>query len=305
MLLTATTVDLSEAEHWNSALFIIQWGAGSSSLASGKETFCIVTQQWMKCKCWGSPKGFHFACHALAVTELESVVWSVAPCVAVGTRLLKPNGCQMYGARWLCRVLVVAQKNHRPHTVHTNWHRLMSHTIASKGNYIHLNLSDTSTKKGQRKMCLPWIYSQMKTAKTKVGHVQVITDTLYSRRWEQHVGWVGGRGGRCRGGGHNLCPAYLYDTRLWNGKIKGKLFGTKCELCFCLFVIGRLIITTSAVGPGQSEGLCAITVSQVITEKSGDREKYSVSCWQSTKGLKLTGTWTQENKASVHDRGIM
>lgn len=96
MLLTATTVDLSEAEHWNSALFIIQWGAGSSSLASGKETFCIVTQQWMKCKCWGSPKGFHFACHALAVTELESVVWSVAPCVAVGTRLLKPNGCQMY-----------------------------------------------------------------------------------------------------------------------------------------------------------------------------------------------------------------
>lgn len=42
-----------------------------------------------------------------------------------------------------------------------------------------------------------------------------------------------------REGWHNLCPAYLYDTRLWNGKIKGKLFRTKCELSCRLLVTGH------------------------------------------------------------------
>lgn len=68
------------------------------------------------------------------------------------------NGCQMF--------VIFSQAEHLKHgdskgpcaapkttsNVQANWHHLMSHTIASKWNYIHLNLSYTSPKEAQKKV---------------------------------------------------------------------------------------------------------------------------------------------------------
>lgn len=62
-----------------------------------------------------------------------------------------------------------------------------SHTVSSKPNYTHLNLSYTSPKSRGKKECLPSIYSWMKTTKTKARHVLVIMDMGLFHWWEQHV----------------------------------------------------------------------------------------------------------------------
>lgn len=121
---------------------------------------------------------------------------------------------------------------------HANWHHLMSHTIASKWNYIHLNLSYTSPEETQGKK------------KKKSVYLQFIAEWKPQRqKWDMcKLLWVHSvlgdessmyKMGSEREGWHNLCPAYLYDTRLWNGKIKGKLFRTKCELSCRLLVTGH------------------------------------------------------------------
>lgn len=75
--------------------------------------------------------------------------------------------------------------------IHTNWHHLMSRTTSSKRNYIHLNLSNTSAKetagKKKKKKLSTFNLRRMQTAKTKVGHVQVIMNALQSVWWVQHV----------------------------------------------------------------------------------------------------------------------
>lgn len=150
-------------------------------------------EQHMKCKCWSSPKGFDFDCHALRV-RLELRAFGPSPNVFMLALAFSPEWVpdvfflffslsREPEARWL-EGPSCCYKNHQ--NIHTNWHHLMSHTVSSKRNYIHLNLSNTSPKETQKKR-LPSIYSRMQTAKTKVGHVQVIMDTLHSQWWEQHV----------------------------------------------------------------------------------------------------------------------
>lgn len=141
-------------------------------------------------KCWSSPKGFDFGCHALRV-RLGLRAFGPSPNVFVLALAFSPEWVPDVFFSWDEDLKHgdsegphAATKTTRIYT--KNWHHLMSHTISSKRNYIHLNLSNTSPKETQKER-LPSIYSQMQTAKTKVGHVQVIMDTLHSQWWEQHV----------------------------------------------------------------------------------------------------------------------
>lgn len=119
-------------------------------------------------------------------------------------------------------------------TVHANWHHLMSHTIASKWNYIHLNLSYTSPKETQKeKSVYLQFIAEWKPQRQKWDMCKLLW--IHSILSDESSMYKMGRE-REREGWHNLCPAYLYDTRLWNGKIKGKLFRTKCELSCRLFM---------------------------------------------------------------------
>lgn len=149
----------------------------------------------MKCKCWSSPKGFDFGCHALRV-RLGLRAFGPSPNVFVLALFFSPE--------WVPDVFFSDLKglNHSgsagpyaaPATtsnVHANWHHLMSHNCFK----VKLHPFKPVLHITQRKKCLPSIYSWMKTTKTKMGHVQVIMDPFYSQWWEQHVQNGRGRGG--------------------------------------------------------------------------------------------------------------
>lgn len=99
-------------------------------------------------------------------------------------------------------------------SVHANWHHLMSHTIASKQNYIHLNLSYTSTKEVQKKWST--FSSQLnENRKDKKWDMCKLLCVHFFRRDESSM--------HKRRGWNSLCLAYLYDTRLWKEKSKQSL----------------------------------------------------------------------------------
>lgn len=151
----------------------------------------------------------------------------------------RPNGCQMSFFPWAEDLKHGDSVGPRaaPETTgneHANWHHLMSHTIASKWNYIHLNLSYTSPKEAQKKSVYLQFIAEWKPQRQKWDMCKLLC--IHSILSDESSMYKKGRG---REGWHNLCPAYLYDTRLWNGRIKGKLFRTKCELSYRLFMTRR------------------------------------------------------------------
>ncbi len=184
----------------------------------------------MKCKCWSSPKGFDFGCHALRV-RLGLRAFGPSPNVFVLALAFSPEWVPDVfffflsrgpEARWLggpswcsknhqqcTRKLAPLNESHNCFKVKLHPFKPVLH-ITQRGAEKSVYLQFIAEWKPQRQkwdMCkLLWIHS-------------VLNDesSMYKM-------------GREREGWHNLCPAYLYDTRLWNGKIKGKLFRTKCEL---------------------------------------------------------------------------
>lgn len=203
-------------------------------------------------KCWSSTKGFDFGCHALRV-RLGLRAFGLSPNVFMLALAFSPKwvpdvffSCLFFGfffvffpdrgpeTRWLCRSSCRYEKP--PHK--KNWHHLMSHRISSKRNYIHLNLSNTSPKERQKSVYLQFI-AKCKPQRQKWDMCKLLwIHSILSDESRMY------RVGREREERHNLCPAYLYDTRLWKGKkkIKGKLLRTKCELCCHLFISRHCVI---------------------------------------------------------------
>lgn len=186
----------------------------------------------MKCKCWSSPKGFDFCCHALRV-RLGLRAFGPSPNVFMLALAFPPEWMpdvfffQSWGpeAWWLgepscgsrnhqqrTRKLAPFNESHNCFKVKLHPFKPVLH-ITQRGTEKSVYLQFIAEWKPQRQkwdMCkLLWIHS-------------ILSDESSMYKTEQ--------------GGHNLCPAYLYDTRLWNGEIKGKLFRTKCELSCCLFM---------------------------------------------------------------------
>lgn len=106
-------------------------------------------------------------------------------------------------------------------TTQKNWHHLMSHAVSSKRNYIHLNLSNTSPKERQKSVYLQFI-AKCKPQRQKWDMCKLLwIHSILSDESRMY------RVGREREERHNLCPAYLYDTRLWKGKNQRKAFENK------------------------------------------------------------------------------